>query len=137
MPLWLDQDDPGSHLIGRQETRNIRPTRKVRPMFCTGLKTALTPRLGGADANFVRSYDPAEVGLAKGALAGLARRVNSPPVRTRAPSGLRINLVEGLARIAERVNAGRHTAIHRNLQQDLLDFVPGEPVLQGALDVKL
>jgi len=50
------------------------PTRKVGPMFCTGLKTGLTPRLGGADAIFVRSYDAAEVGLAKSALAGLARR---------------------------------------------------------------
>ena len=28
------------------------------PMFCTGLKAALTPRLGGADAVFLRSYDP-------------------------------------------------------------------------------
>jgi len=43
-------------------------------MFCTGLKKALTPRLGGADAIFVHSYDAAEVGLAKSALAGLARR---------------------------------------------------------------
>ena len=28
------------------------------PMFCTDLKAALTPRLGGADAIFLRSYDP-------------------------------------------------------------------------------
>jgi hypothetical protein len=37
-------------------------------MFCTGLKTALTPRLGGADAIFLRSYDPGagETGLPSG-----------------------------------------------------------------------
>src|SRR5581483_2488833 len=66
-----------------------------------------------------------------------ARSAKPPPIRTGAPSGLRIDFVEGLARIAERVDAGGHTAIDGNLQQDLLDFVPGEPVLQGALDVKL
>src|ERR1700747_3705689 len=50
---------------------------------------------------------------------------------------LRLNLVESLTRIAERVYAGRHAAIDRDLQQDFLDLFLGKAVLQGALDVKL
>src|SRR4051812_31702904 len=52
-------------------------------------------------------------------------------------SGGSIDLVEGLARIAEGVDSGRNAAIDGNLEQDLLDLLLGQPVLQGALDVQL
>src|SRR6516165_3578920 len=50
---------------------------------------------------------------------------------------LALQLLEGLARVAEGVDPRRHAAIDRDLQQDFLDLVPGQAVLQRALDVQL
>src|SRR5260370_714792 len=47
------------------------------------------------------------------------------------------NLLERLARIAERVHAGRDPAIDSDLKQDLLDLFFCESVLQRTLDVQL
>src|SRR5262245_32372215 len=48
-----------------------------------------------------------------------------------------LDFAEGLARVAEGIDAGRHATIDRHLKQDLLDLILGETVLKGTLDVQL
>src|ERR1700682_3244743 len=61
----------------------------------------------------------------------LVTRATPPPA-----ASLPLDLVESLARVPERIDAGGDAAIDADLKQDFLDLVLGDAVLQRALDVQ-
>src|SRR6185437_644283 len=62
----------------------------------------------------------------------------APKVRIgeRCPRSAVLHFLEGLAGIAKTVDSGGDAGIDRDLQEDFLDLVLGQPVLQRRLDVQ-
>src|SRR5262245_31184629 len=107
------------------DTEGTEPTVASEPAGWTG-----PARFHQTAPDFLRDSS----GLRHGDRAASAMK---PSAQTDGGSGTRVDLLEGLARITEGVDAGGNAAINGDLEQDLLDLLLGQSVLQSAFHVQL